>query len=343
MLPAAGSSTDGLDAPRVVVTGASGFVGLHAVRRFLELGWRVTGCVRKTDAVAHDSGERVWDAASSGVDVVAVGDVGPDTSWDHVLPGAAAVVHCAALAHVHENEAVARFAEFQRVNVEGTRALAIAAARAGVRRLVLVSSIGVNGSRTAGAPFRESDEPRPQGVYARSKWQSEAALREVGERTRLDWVVIRPALVFGPGAPGNVERLLGLVARGLWLPFGSIENRRSMVGIDALCDLLAIAATHPMASQRIFLAAEDPPLSTPALVRALARGLERRPRLVAFPVALLRIAGRLLRRSGEVGRLCDSLEIDATTTRDTLGWESSRSIEERVAETARAVRVATAP
>ena len=325
----AGSSTDSADVRRIVVTGASGFVGRHALAHFAARGWLAIGCLRCEPAREPPTG-----ATFS-----FVGEVGPATRWDDVLAAGDVIVHCAALAHVHEREAAARVDDFHRVNVEGTRALAQAAVRAGCRRLVLVSSIGVNGSRTVhGRAFVESDPPDPRGVYAHSKLLAEQALQQVASGSALEWSIVRPALVFGPGVTGNVERLLGLVASGLWLPFGSIDNRRCMVSVAALCELLELAASHAAATCRVFLAAEAPPFSTPALVRALATGIGRPVRLLSVPPAVLRIAGALTGCAGEVGRLCDSLEIDASAAREVLGWQPQRSIDERIVDAARAWR-----
>ncbi len=306
-----------------VVTGAGGFVGAHAVAALCDRGWRVFACSRKPLLIA-----------GPGVEAVEVPNLEDAGAWDRVLPGADAIVHCAGLAHVAEAAAVTLRDEFTRVNVRGTAALASAAVRHGVRRFVFVSSIGVNGSRTDGRPFSPADPPAPKGVYADSKLRAELVLADVAQQSSLETVIIRPCLVVGPGAPGNLERLVALLRRGFWLPFGGIDNRRSLVGVDALAELLAIAAEHPRAPGQLFLAAHDQAISTPGIIRALARGAGLKPRLIDVPVPMLRLLGTLARRRADVDRLCDSLEVDASVTRSMLGWTCKTPIDtelERVA------------
>ncbi len=310
------SSTVVSDRSRVaVVTGARGFVGARTVLALRARGWRVRAVSRTAPQ-----------AIAEGVDGVCVPCLEDPAAWDRVLSGAEVIVHCAGLAHVAEAVAVERRDAFMRVNVEGTLSLASAALRQGVRRMVFVSSIGVNGSRTGDRPFSEVDPPDPKGVYADSKLRAERALNELARDTALETVIVRPCLVVGPGAPGNLERLVSLLRRGLWIPFGSVDNRRSLIGVDRLADLLAIAAQHPAANGRVFLAAQDPPVSTPAIVRALARGAGLKPRLVSVPVPMLRLLGTLLGRRVDIDRLCDSLEVDASAARELLGWTCDTSI-----------------
>lgn len=277
-------------------------------------------------------------SSAAGMTFACVSHLDDADAWDRVLPGSEAVVHCAGLAHVGEAAAARRRDEFMRVNVEGTIQLASAALRHGLRRLVFVSSIGVNGSHTDGRPFREADSPNPKGVYAESKLRAEKALVELTRGTDLEIVIVRPCLVVGPGAPGNLERLVSLLRRGLWLPFGAIANRRSLISVDALAELLAIAAEHPAAPGRVFLAAQGQPVSTPAIIAALARGAGVEPRLVGLPIPALRLIGTLVGRRADIDRLCDSLEVDASAARDLLGWVCTTPILrelERVAATHR--------
>lgn len=316
MLSAERSSTAAFDGSRIaVVTGASGFVGSRALLALSSRGWHVRACSRT--AIPAPTGR---------VKFFSVPRLDDQEKWDQVLPGADVIVHCAGLAHVPENAAIARLDEFTRVNVQGTVALASAALRHGVRRFVFISSIGVNGNRTVDRPFRAEDPTEPKGVYADSKLKAELALAELARGKALETVVIRPCLVIGPGAPGNLERLVGLLRRGWWLPFGAIENRRSLISVDALSELIAIAAEHPAASGRVFLAAQGMPVSTTEIIRALARGAGVRPRLIRVPVPVLRLLGSLAGRTADIDRLCDSLEVDASAARDFLGWTCGLSV-----------------
>jgi nucleoside-diphosphate-sugar epimerase len=193
---------------------------------------------------------------------------------------------------------------------------------------VFVSSIKVNGERTGERSFREGDAPHPEDAYGQSKLEAEEALQQIGARTGLEQVVVRPPLVHGPGVRGNLLRLMGLIARGIPLPFGMIHNRRSLLGVENLADLLLVAATHPAAAGEILLAADDPPLSTPDLVRRLARGLGVRARLWPAPAGLLRGMARLPKIGPALARLTQSLEVDGSRARQVLGWAPSVGLDE---------------
>lgn len=284
--------------PRALVTGADGFVGRVLAARLKALGWDVRAATRAT-----------------------IGDIGPGTDWGAALSGIEVVAHLAARAHRLSRAGRDDLEAFRRVNRDGTRRLAEAAAAAGARRLVLVSSIGVMGRRTEpGHPFTEADPPAPQGAYAVSKWEAEEALRRIAADTGLDGVVVRPPLVHGPGAPGNVARLLAAVRRGVPLPLAGIRNRRSLVGVDNLCDLLARCLVEPAAAGGTFLVADGETVSTPELVRRLGVAAGTPARLVPFPPRLLEAALRALGRAEMADGLTGSLEVDASLAGRRLGW-----------------------
>jgi nucleoside-diphosphate-sugar epimerase len=268
---------------------------------------------------------RIADGAS-----VAVGDIGSETRWAEALEGVDFVLHLAA--HVHH--AHASEGDFRRVNVDGTRRLAEEAARLGVRRFVFVSSIKVNGEATNERPFTEGDAPAPVDAYGRSKRDAEASLWRVAAETGLEVVVVRPPLVYGPGAGGNLRRLMALVSRGLPLPLSAIRNRRSFVGVANFTDLIALCLDHPAAAGETFLAADEPALSTPRLLHLLADGLGAPVSLFPAPFAALRLAAALSGRQDEFGKLSLSLEVDATKARTRLGWVSALSVEEGLREMA---------
>ncbi len=206
-------------------------------------------------------------------------------------------------------------------NLRATQGLARAAAAAGVRRFVFVSTIKVNGERTSGgAVFRSTDVPVPTDSYARSKWQAEQSLAALARETGMEAVIVRPPLVYGPGVSANFLRLVRLVDRGVPLPFGSVRNRRSLVYVGNLVDLLAASATHPAAAGRTLLASDDEDLSTPQLIQHIAAALGTSSRLVAFPPPLLRVVAMLTGRSAELARLLDSLAVGVAETRECLGW-----------------------
>lgn len=285
----------------VIVTGASGFVGRNLCPELVRRGHDVV-------PVSRTAG-------------VSVGEIDADTEWSHVLQPGATVVHLAARAHVLDHAAASDWAAFRSVNLDGTRRLAEQAAEARVKRLIFMSSVRVLGTHTNGRPpFSASDLPAPAEAYAVSKHEAELALADVADRTGLEICILRPPLVYGPGAAGNVARLLRLVRRGIPLPLGAIDNARSLIGVDNLVDLIATCISHPAAAGRTFLAADGVAVSTPELIRAIARAAGVRARLVPVPVGLLRFGGRLTGRRAEVDRLVGSLEVDASETRAALDW-----------------------
>lgn len=306
----------------ILVTGATGFVGRGLVSFLQSQGEPVRAAVR---TAAHRG--------------VAVGDIGPDTNWSVALAGVETIVHLAARVHVMKETVADPDAAFDRINVDGSLALARQAVAAGVRRLIYVSSIKVNGEYTQpGRPYRADDRPAPVDPYGRSKAKAEAALRELALATGLELVIVRPPLVYGSGVGGNFSALIGLVDRGIPLPFGAIENKRSMVGLANLHSLLLKAARHPQAPGRTFLVSDDQDISTPALVRLIGGALGRTPVLVAVPPVLIKSVARLVDRRGAVQRLLSSLQLDISDTKSVLGWVPGISMEASIAAAVEARR-----
>jgi len=269
--------------------------------------------------------------SDSGIDISGVGEINSRTDWSAALAGVDCMIHCAARAHVmHETESDA-LAAYRAVNVDGSRQLAAQAAAAGVRRLVYLSSVKVNGEQTApGAPFSFAGAPAPEDAYGISKWEAEQALWDVSAKTGLEVVVVRPPLVYGPGVKGNLARLLRLARSGLPLPLGAVQNKRSLIGLDNLVDLLIRCVDHPAAAGETFLVSDGEDLSTPDLLRHMAAAMGRSPRLVPVPLPLLRLAGSALGKRAEIDRLVGSLQIDSCHTRQVLGWTPPVSVEEGI-------------
>jgi nucleoside-diphosphate-sugar epimerase len=311
---------------KVLITGANGFIGQALFQALQSNDIAVRAAVR--DATTSRL------ACSTPSEVVAIGDIGPKTDWSLCLNGVYCVVHCAARAHVmHETEADG-LTVYRGVNVHGTRSLAEQAARSGVRRLVFLSSIGVNGMATDEAGrFAYDDTPQPHDSYTVSKWEAEQVLMEVAEKTGLEVVVVRSPLVYGPGVKGNFLRLLQLVSRGIWLPLGVVRNKRSLVGLDNLIDVLVRCIDHPNAPGSIFLVSDGHDISTPALIQALARAMNKPARLLPVPLWMMRLAGRVTGKSNELKRLTGSLRVDINHTRETLGWSPPVSVDEGLKKT----------
>ncbi|MDP1998765.1 MAG: SDR family oxidoreductase [Rhodoferax sp.] len=303
---------------RVLVTGASGFVG-RATARYLQdqPGMTVVGAVR-----------HVSTSSDPLAPVAHVGDLGAQTDWSAALTGVDAVVHAAARVHVMQEAAADPLAEFRRVNVQGTLSLAHQAAQAGVRRLVFLSSVKVNGESTqVGCAFTETDTPNPQDAYGLSKREAEAGLRDIALQTGMEVAIIRPPLVYGPGVKANFAALMRAVQRGWPLPLGSIHNQRSLVGLDNLVDLIAICLVHPRAANQTFLVSDGHDLSTTELVQGLARAAGVSARLLPVPVWVLQAGAALLGRGDAVQRLCSNLQVDIGQARTLLDWRPPVSVE----------------
>lgn len=301
----------------ILVTGATGFVGSALIRQLVEKGFTVRAVVRGTRRAELPVGD------------VFTTDMAADADWAAGLQGVRAVVHAAARVHVMKDEARDPLAEFRRVNVAGTLRLARQAAAAGVRRFVFLSSVKVNGESTPqGHPFMPDDVPAPADPYGVSKLEAEQGLRDIARDTGMEVVIIRPPLVYGPGVRANFRALADAVRRGLPLPLGRIDNRRSMVALDNLLDFIELCLEHPKAANQVFMVSDGEDLSTAELIRRMARALGRRARLMSVPIGLLEMTGRLSGRKAVVQRLCSSLQVDISKSRDLLGWSPAVSVDE---------------
>lgn len=310
---------------KILVTGASGFVGGALCARL------------DAEGLVPRRSLRVASTASTQLDVAVTGDLGARQDWAAALDGVSCVVHCAARVHVMQDSEADPLAAFRAANVEGTLNLARQAAAAGVKRFVFVSSIKVNGERTApGRPFRSDDAPAPLDPYGISKAEAEDGLRRVAEDSGMEWVIVRPPLVYGPGVRANFRQMLSVVRRGIPLPLGSIDNRRSMVNIDNLVDLLVVCSRHPAAAGHVFLAGDGDDVSTPELLRRVGVAIGRPARLLSVPAAMVQFVGRVTGRQDMVQRLCESLQVDISDARHLLGWTPPHSMQAGLRATAQA-------
>lgn len=298
------------------MTGSSGFIGRTLCPCLAAHGHRVIAGTR---------------AATAGAEARALGDIAPGRDWSGLVDGVDVIVHLAQRAHRGGTREV--FAG----EPEAAAALARYAARAGVRRFIYISSISAMGEVTPpGRPFRASDTPQPCDSYGASKLATERGLTEVAAATGLELVVLRPPLVYGPGVAGNFRKLLWLAGSGLPLPFAAIDNRRSLIAIDNLVDLIAAAATHPAAAGKVLLGADAGAFSTPALLAILAQGQGRKARLFSLPDRCLAALRRLPGIGTPVSRLISSLAVDAEATGAALGWTPPLDAATALLATARA-------
>ena len=309
----------------ILITGANGFVGRHLCEHLVAQGHTVTACVR-----GHAGGSATADGSLRTVSIDGLGDEG---RWSELLPGVDVVLHLAARVHVMQESAADPLLEFRRVNVEGTRVLARQARSAGVRRFVYLSSIKVNGEATTDDEFRADDPPGFLDAYGQSKWEAEQALLEIAQGSSMDCVIVRPTLVYGPGVRGNFLSLLRLVNCGLPLPLGSAKNRRSLVSVYNLADLVARVIVHPAAAGQTFLVKDAEDVSTGELVRRLARTLHKHSYLLPVPTSLLLRSARLLRRENVAQRVLGSLVVNTDKTRRVLDWTPPMSMDRALENT----------
>lgn len=316
---------------RVLVTGARGFVGSALVPALGTRGWLVRTVVRTAGNACANSEE------------IVVASFDDSRAWTDALRDVDCIVHLAARVHVMQDAVADPLDSFRKVNVEGTRALSDAAAKAGVRRLVFLSSIKVNGESTSGrAPFTENDLPAPADPYGVSKREAEDGLLALGRDGPMEVVVIRPPLVYGPGVKANFRVMMQWLQRGVPLPLGAIHNRRTLVGLDNLVDLIATCLVHPSAANQVFLAGDGEDLSTTELLRRLAAALGVPARVVPVPASWLEVAAALLGKRAVAQRLCGDLQVDISKARKLLGWMPPVTVDEGLRRTA-AHFVHTAP
>ena len=302
----------------ILVTGATGFVGSALLPVLLSQFDEVTAV-----------GRRAQDKSHARLSSFGVGNINGATKWSTQLRGTDAVIHLAARVHVMRDTVSDPLTEFRRVNTEGTLNLARQAATAGVRLFIYLSSIKVNGETTVpNRPFTPNDLAAPQDPYGISKHEAEIGLSEIARTTGMQVIIIRPTLVYGKGAKGNFKSLMKLVARGLPLPLGSIHNLRSFVGIDNLVDFIVTCLEHPDAANETFMVSDGEDLSTPDLIRRMARAMNQPARLLPVPVWALKAGALLLGKGDAAQRLCGNLQVDISKSRELLGWRPPVSVDE---------------
>jgi nucleoside-diphosphate-sugar epimerase len=310
--------------PTVLITGGSGFIAGAVLTRLLKDGWSTRVSLRES-ASEFPSHVRIHGGLR----------LESPAGWDAAVRGCDAVVHTAARVHVMSDTAANPLDEYRRVNVTGSAEIARMAAAAGVRRFVFLSSIKVNGERTIpGQPFTASDPPRPEDPYGVSKLEAEELLRRLGQRTGMEIVIIRPVLVYGPGVKGNFRSMMRWLNRGVPLPLGAIDNRRSLVGVDNLADLIVTCLTNSAAANQTFLLSDGEDLSTPELLKRTALALGKSARLLPVPPGLLRRAALFTGKRAVVERLVGRLQVDITQARTQLNWTPPFTVDDQLSRTA---------
>ncbi|WP_337911632.1 SDR family oxidoreductase [Vibrio cholerae] len=248
------------------------------------------------------------------------------------------VIHSAARVHIMHDASLEPLAEYRLINTEATLELAKSAVESGVKRFIFVSSIKVNGEATTDRlPFKSCDKPDFNDPYGQSKFEAEKLLRELAQETGLEVVIIRPVLVYGPSVKANFASLMRLISKGMPLPFGSItQNKRSLVSINNLIDLIVTCINHPKAANQVFLVSDDHDVSTSEMVRELAIALGKPTWQLPVPIWCYKLFGKLFGKSDIVDRLTGSLQVDISHTKETLGWKPPQTLQEGFKQTAQA-------
>jgi nucleoside-diphosphate-sugar epimerase len=317
----------------ILITGATGFVASHLLPRLLQDNLQVTAAVRNDSA-----------RLPAGVASITVGNIDGNTDWHSALEGINTVVHLAARAHILQDRATDPEAEFLRVNTEGTVNLVKQSIATGVKRFVFISSIGAMTS-SSDRPLTESSPCQPDTPYGRSKLQAEQALVQLASQSHMTWTVLRPPLVYGAGNPGNMERLIKLVQKGLPLPFGAVKNRRSLVYVGNLVDAIASTLNHPQAANQTFLVSDREDFSTPELIQKIATNLNHPCHLLSVPPSWLQLGGKLgdtvqnlskkqlSLNTSTIDRLLGNLAIDSSHIQTTLNWQPPFTVDAGLAQT----------
>jgi nucleoside-diphosphate-sugar epimerase len=306
---------------RVLVTGANGFVGKALCQELVDQNYTVVAVCRQNANCPN------------GCEAIGIPDINSQTDWTEALVNVDTVIHLAARVHVMKESSADPLNEFRKVNVEGTRRLASQAAIAGVKRLVYVSSIKVNGECTAGKPFDELDAGAPEDAYGISKYEAELALHEISTNTGLEVVIIRPPLIYGPGVKGNFQLLANAIKKGFPFPFASVKNLRSLLFVGNLVQALILCASHPKAAGQTYIVSDGEDISTPDLVKSIADVLGVKAKLLHCPPILLKCLSGMLRKKDQIDRLLGSLQVSNLKLVKELGWKPDFSLREGLSKT----------
>ncbi len=306
---------------KVLITGSNGFVGHHLAQYLQQCGYQIVHTYRYLPDNIQASDQHF-----------AVGNIDADTQWTKPLEGVDTIVHLAARVHVMKETDSDPLSAFRLVNIEGTLNLAKQAVAAGVKRFVYLSSIKVNGEQTDSTPFYESDQPNPEDPYGLSKYEAEQQLLELSKQTGLEIVIIRPPLVYGPGVKGNFATMMRWIAKGVPLPFGAIQNKRSLIALDNLVSFISCCIEHPKAANEVFLISDGEDVSTTELLQKVAKAMGRQISLVPVPVSWMIFSAKLLGKQAVTDRLFGSLQVDSSKARKLLNWKPVINMDEQLSK-----------
>ncbi len=305
---------------KVLVTGANGFIGSQLIPQLIQSDNQVLAAVRN----------QLKDFKNPLVQVLKI-ELAEQFDWSDSLVDVDAVIHLAARVHVMNDNSSNPLSEFRRVNRDATIKLAQQAAKAGVKRLIFLSTIKVNGESTSGRlPFSEEDVCNPTDPYAISKLEAEQGLMQIARNTDMEVVIIRPPLIYGPGVKGNFASMIRWVGRGLPFPFGAVKNRRSLLALENLVSFIICSIDHPKAANQVFVLSDGEDISTSELIQKLAHFQGKKAKLFSIPVPWMTFVARMLGKGEVTDRLFGSLQLDSSKARYLLGWSPVISMDEQL-------------
>jgi nucleoside-diphosphate-sugar epimerase len=307
---------------QTLITGSTGFVGRALIKSLNQKGISTLCVIRNNKYV--DDFERTFE----------ISDLSDNNDWSPILTDIDVIIHCAARVHVMNDKASNPLEEFRKVNTRATLNLAKQASNSGVKRFVFISSIKVGGeSSKLGNPLTEDSDYVPSDPYGLSKYEAEQELLELAEHSEMEVVIIRPTLIYGPGVKANFETMMNWASKPIPLPFGAINNKRSLVSIDNLISLIEVCLTHPKAKNEIFYVNDGNDVSTSDLLRKLYKSFSNRTPLIPIPMSLINLLFKLIGKGGYSARLLSSLQVDISKAKTLLNWTPPHSVDDSIDKT----------
>lgn len=298
----------------ILLTGANGFLGYQILQSMEEIGYNVTGVIRRQKS--QKPVKNIFNASVDGLQ-----------NWADALADKDVVIHVAGVAHKKNKVGSEALESYRNINFHGTKNLAVQSAKAGVKRFIFISSIGVNGA-TSSSPFTEQDEPCPVNEYTRSKYEAEQALWKIAETTDMEVTIIRPPMIYGQNAPGNFATLVNFVRKGIPLPLGAIDNKRAFISIDNLVDFILATISHPRAGNELFLVSDNKDISTTQLLREVGKAMGKPVRLLPVHKRFLTILAKLSGKQLIAEQLLGDLRVDISKATKLMGWLPPISVEQ---------------
>ena len=298
----------------ILITGSNGFLGQYLCQHLAEQSYRILAQTRKPQKFTHSAVTNINFDLNDDLDNIDLSQVD-------------VIAHCAGRAHVMNETATSPLDAYRQTNVQGTLNLAKKAVQSGVKRFIYLSSIKVNGEQTTNEPFKSSDLVNTDDPYGLSKYEAEQELLKLSKETGLEVVIIRPVLIYGPNVKANFKSMVGLANKKIPLPIGCLDNKRSMVSLYNLVDLIHVCMTHPKAKNEVFLASDQDDISVKQLFEKLAYHQNNNLIILPVPKSLIVFLASLVGKKAMASRLCSELIVDTSKNTQLLGWTAPYTVD----------------